>query len=52
MQYKSIKEQNEKIITIIKQNKDLISILDYIAFKFTKLLYCSRIYFSNNMELL
>ncbi len=31
MQYKSIKEQNEKIITIIKQNKDLISILDYIA---------------------
>lgn len=31
MQYQTIKEQNEKFISIIKQNQNLISILDYIA---------------------
>lgn len=30
MKYKSISEQNEKFISIIKQNKDLMLILDYI----------------------
>lgn len=31
MQYKCINEQNEKFISIIKQNKDLMLILDYIS---------------------
>lgn len=31
MQYKSISEQNEKFIEIIKQNKELMTILDYIS---------------------
>lgn len=30
MQYKSIKEQNDKFISIVKQNQDLMLILDYI----------------------
>lgn len=30
MRYKSIEEQNQKFISILKQNKDLITILDYI----------------------
>ena len=30
MQYKSIKEQNDEFISILKQNQDLMSILDYI----------------------
>lgn len=30
MKYKCIREQNEKFISIIKQNKDLMLILDYI----------------------
>lgn len=30
MQYKSIKEQNEMIISILKQNKELMSILTYV----------------------
>lgn len=30
MQYKSIKEQNEMIIPILKQNKELMSILTYV----------------------
>ena len=30
MRYKSINEQNETFIKIIKQNSDLVTILDYI----------------------
>ena len=31
MRYKSIWEQNEKFISILKQNNDLMLILDYIT---------------------
>lgn len=31
MQYKSIYEQNETFISILKQNNDLMTILDYIS---------------------
>ena len=31
MKYKTIYEQNEKFISILKENKDLITILDYIC---------------------
>lgn len=31
MQYKSISKQNEKFIEIIKNNKELMTILDYIS---------------------
>lgn len=34
MKYKSIYEQNETFISILKQNKDLMTILDYISYFF------------------
>ena len=53
MRYKSINEQNETFIKIIKQNSDLVTILDYIyELKLPNFLYSSRFCFSNDMELL
>jgi hypothetical protein len=53
MRYKSIEEQKQKFISILKQNEDLMSILDYVTeLKLQNFYIAVGSIFSNNLELL